>query len=214
MSIFLRVYFIVLFFIPGILSAQQDEILPGVHELDSIYHVYGNKKVFDSAMLIPSLLAISYYPELKNARIQFRHKKIPTLMAARPAPGSLLRKREKRLYLIIISTNPDNHSHTLFQNMSVSSKTGIIGHEYAHLLEYEKKSNFGLILYGIQYFFARRKIERETDMTAISRGLGNEMLEYTLHLKTSRLISRKYHKRKKKYYLSAAEIRNLVENTL
>lgn len=183
-------------------------------QFDSLLCYYGNNKTFDSTMLLPALLAIQYYPELKNTHIEFKYKNIPTLMAARPKLWSVFNTKKNRTYVLIISTNPENHSNKLFQNMSLSSKTGILGHEFAHFIDYEQKSNFELLIFGIKYIFSKKKIERETDKVAIERGLGIEMLDYTLHIKKSKLTSKKYRARKKKFYLSETEIRNLVSNTI
>ena len=158
--------------------------------IDSLNAELGVNKRFDSLMHKPALLALAHYPELRTTHIEYRYKKLPTLMAARPAFDFLFRSSKKRRYIIFISNNPENNSRQLFRNMSLTAKTGILGHEYAHILEYEKLSNLGMLWYSVNYFMNRRKIERETDRMAIERGLGNEMLEYTTHIKTSQLISR------------------------
>jgi len=173
--------------------------------------IHNNRNnTLETSMFVPAMLAIQHYPELRNTRIEFRYKKIPTLMAARPKLFSLFGNRKNRKYLLIISTNQNNHCKKLFQNMPLSSKIGILGHEFAHILDYEKKTKFGLIKYGMKYLFNKKEVERKTDYIAISRGLGHEMLDYNLYLKGCNLISRKYLAQKKKYYLSITEIRDLL----
>ena len=182
--------------------------------LDSLYACYHLNKSFDSALFQSCLLAIQHYPELRATTITFRHKNIPTLMAARPTWWSIFRKKERRRYTIVISTNAGNSSEQLLSNMSVKGRTGIIGHEYAHISVYEKLSAPGLVWFGIRYILMKKRIERETDRIAIERGLGTEMLEYSKHIRKSKLASRKYLRNKRKYYLSINEIQQLVEKTL
>lgn len=205
---------IVLFLMTKIAVPRNGLIMPEKSVLDSILTEYALNKDFDTAMLLPSLLAIQYYPELKDAHIEFRYRKIPTLMAARPRIWSCLGNADNRKYVIFISTNPKNRSHQIFNNMSLKSKTGIIGHEYAHLVDYQNRSGFGMLFFGINYLVNKRSIERDTDKITIERGLGNEMLEYNVHIKECRFASPKYLARKKKYYLSVAEIREMVDQTL
>mgnify|MGYP006293448961 CR=1 FL=1 len=185
--------------------------LPEDRIVDSLLNVYSANKMYDSAMLYPILMAIQHYPELQNTAIEFRRGNIPTLMAARPRLSTLFRKKDKREYLVIISTNPVNKSKQIFRNMSLSAKTGILGHEFAHVLCYEQLSSFQIVLFGIRYLFGKRKIEHETDRVAIERGLGEELLNYTMHIKHSKLTCKKYRKRKRKYYLSVSEIQQVVD---
>lgn len=77
-------------------------------------------------------------------------------------------------------------------------------------MDYENKSNVGLLFFTLRYLLQRKKIERETDKVAIERGLGEEMLNYNLHIKKSKLLSKEYLRKKKKYYLSATEIEKMV----
>jgi hypothetical protein len=202
--------FFPLLFIFVQVTALQDQLGFTETQIDSLEKVFGTNKHFDSLLKVPALLAIQHYPELTGTHIEFRYRNIPTLMAARPTIDFLFRKKNKRKYILIISTNPKNHSRKFFHSMSLSAKTGILGHEYAHFLDYENKSNVGLLFFTLRYLLQRKKIERETDKVAIERGLGEEMLNYNLHIRKSKLLSKEYLRKKKKYYLSATEIEKMV----
>lgn len=197
---------------PKNVEARDEHQKNNQEQFDYRFTYNNGRKTLDTAMLAPAHIAIQHYPELKDTRIEFKYKKIPTLMAARPKLFSLFGKKENRKYVLIISTNLNNHSKKIFQNMSLTSKIGILGHEYAHILDYEQKTKFGLLKYGINYLFNKKEIERKTDNIAITRGLGNEMLEYNMYLKSCNLTSKKYMAKKKKYYLSVAEIREILSS--
>ena len=210
----LVLFFLCILILKSNASAATGPEVPGEEVgIDSLYARFAHNKQFDSAMFDASLLAIRYYPELANTAIEFRHKDIPTLMAARPTIWSVFRKKENRKYRIIISTNAQNRSEQIFRNMSRASRIGILGHEYAHIIDYENLTSPGLILFGIRYLFSKKKIECSTDRVAIERGLGTEVLEFTRQIEKSRLPSDRYLRRKDKYYLSKVEIEHLVSKS-
>lgn len=165
---------------------------------------------YDSALLLPSILALQYYPELEETSIEFRRKKIGTLMAARPKLNFIFRKRAKREYVIFINTLPGNECNHLLKDMTVCAKTGIIGHEYAHILTYEEMSNGRLLLFACTYLFRKKKIERETDLIAVERGLGDQIMDFNRHIFRSEHASKKYLRKKQRNYLSIAEIEMLL----
>jgi hypothetical protein len=133
-------------------------------------------------------------------------------MAARPELNFLFRKKEQRTYVVFVNSNPKNYGRKMISNMSQCAQTGIIGHEFAHLLSYTTKSNTQLICFGFKYIFFKKKVERETDMTAIERGLGYQLLDFNHHVRKSELASKKYLKRKDRNYLSVVEIEEVIGN--
>jgi hypothetical protein len=183
----------------------------GIREVDTESNIKGNHIYFDSLLISAALLVSKKYPELKKVNIEFHYKNIKTMMAARPLCGSLLLKKNKRKYEIIVSTNSTNNSDKLFQQLSINSFAGILSHEFAHLLCYNQKSGLQLLYYGIYYFFNKKEVERETDQIAIQRGFGIELLEYDQYIFNSNLVSKKYLKNKIKNYLSINEIEMIID---
>jgi len=86
---------------------------------------------------------------------------------------------------------------------------GMFAHELAHLEKYNTMNKISLIFYGFHYQFSadfKRKVERETDLTAIQKGFGAQLAAFrTYRLETGSesdvLIL-------EKYYISPEEINN------
>ncbi len=177
---------------------------------DSLPGKYSGALKLDPELVLPALLALEYYPELQDVQIEFRRKKINTLMAARPAPGFLFTTKKRRKYIIFISTAQQNQSRKMLENMSSCAQTGLIGHEYAHILSYLEKSNLEMLAFAVSYYFRKKQIERETDRIAVERGLGSQIIDFNMHIHRSKLASRKYLRNKSRNYLSVSEIESLI----
>lgn len=181
---------------------------------DSLQTTYGQNKIFDSKYLKPALLALKAYPELKGTSITFVEKPIKTLMAARPRPGFIFHSKKNRHYIIIISTNPKNNSKDVFSRMSICALTGILSHEYAHIFDYSTKSDLGMLWFAMKYYFDKRTIERNTDLEAVKRGFGDELIAFDRFIYKSKLPSKKYLRNKRKNYLSVNEIEHKIDGNL
>ena len=132
----------------------------------------------------PALEALSYYPELSNARIRFIDGgKSKLAHQAIPKTTSLIRSKKNRIFFIKIASEHSNElDSTLFINLDYESKVGVIGHELAHVLDYLDDSTLDLIVKGYNYQYDklyRSKYELETNQIAIDRGLGEELLSWT-----------------------------------
>lgn len=171
-------------------------------------------KELDSSFALPFHAALSHYPELDSVQIVVKRKRIRTMMLSRPAPSFLFAPRHKRKYVILINNGKHWPADLLFEDMGCQAAIGIIGHELAHTLTYEKLSNLSLFLYGFKYLISRKKIEHETDIIVIDRGLGEELLEFNQFLENHEEIDHKYKKKKSKYYLSASEIERRIQDQL
>lgn len=131
------------------------------------------------------LKALSYYPELKQVNIRFVFKQHinKSVMQARPIALTLLRKKEKRVYQINISalfqlTNTAIPIHHLPDEVMI----GWIGHELGHIMDYEQRSTWSIIGFGIAYLFSNKfiqKAERTADTFAVEHGIGR----YIIHTK-------------------------------
>lgn len=125
------------------------------------------------------LIALSFYPELKEADISFVFKsKIRTsVMQAQPVFLSLLHRRKKRRYRIKISEHFRLvHSQIPIEEIPDVVMIGWIGHELGHILDYESKSNWGMVSFGYHYYFSSTYVkhaEMMADSLAVERGMGN-----------------------------------------
>lgn len=129
-----------------------------------------------------ALQALSYYPELKNTKIEFRMGNFQFAHTCRPKIPWLLNPFGARAYLITISKSLDGPlSDTLFGRLPLNAQIGVLGHELAHILDYEQKSAAQLIMDGLGYGFYnyRKQFENDTDLRTIRKGLGYQLLAWS-----------------------------------
>jgi hypothetical protein len=92
---------------------------------------------------------------------------------------------------------------------------GWIGHELGHIMDYLKRNNWSMILFGIGYYTSKSFIisaERAADTYAINHDLGDYILatkDFILHKAD---MPERYIKRIKRLYLSPEEVMDLVED--
>jgi hypothetical protein len=181
-----------------------------------------NKK--DFAQDIPenikevTLKALSFYPKLKDVRIEFVFNENirKSVMQAQPKFVTMFGSREKRTYIIKISHwfNLKGKSipiHELPEDVLI----GWIGHELGHIMDYLKRSAWSMILFGIGYLTSKSFIisaERVADTYAVNHGLGEYILatkDFILH---EAGMSEAYIRKIQRLYLPPEEIIFLMEN--
>ncbi len=183
----------------------QTDFLDKAQQLQS---KYGKNKVLPHGYELQCLIALSYYPELKNTSIEFVKKNIDATMAARPKMWSTLQGRKNRKYRIFINTNADRDG-LLLSEVSFNAQVGILAHELAHILYYTNKSSWSIVGNGVAYVSKkfRTKFERATDERTIQHGLGWQLHEFTSTTLNSKHVPEDYKAYKKRVYLTPEEIR-------
>ena len=91
---------------------------------------------------------------------------------------------------------------------------GWIGHELGHILDYQNRSNFNLLWFGINYLFSQNHIveaERAADSFAVNQGMESYILKTKDFILNNADINQTYKDRIKRYYLSPEEIMELVK---
>ncbi len=129
-------------------------------------------------------------------------------MAARPLPWSVFRKPGERQYRIFINTSSELEG-ALLSDLSFNERIGVIAHELAHVLDYERRSGGELIGYGVNYLFSKRfkaDLEKKTDSLAVSRGFGWQVHAFTDHLHHCSGVSEEYLDYKKAHYYMPFDI--------
>lgn len=174
---------------------------------DSLEPLYGKNKQLPEAYKVQALAALSYYPELQDTRIEFVERKFNTTMAARPAVRSIFKRKGKRKYRIFINRSPD--VEVPLDAVQFSACVGVIGHELAHILDYENKSGLRITLNGLWYWnrMFKRKFEHATDQRTIDHGLGEYLLSFSEHVLFRSKASEKYKSFKTDVYMTPEEIR-------
>jgi hypothetical protein len=165
-----------------------------------------------------TLKTLSFYPELRDIRIEFviNENIRKSVMQAQPKFITMFGSRKKRTYLIKISKSFDFKGKSIpIHELPEEVLIGWIGHELGHIMDYLKRSNWSLILFGIGYLTSKSFIisaERIADTYAVNHGLGKYILatkDFILHQAG---MSDEYIKRIKKLYLPPEEIIYLMEN--
>ncbi|MFI3286166.1 MAG: hypothetical protein R3Y08_05870 [Rikenellaceae bacterium] len=179
-------------------------------EIDSLSEVYGKNKIFIEEFLEATLIALSYYPELVDVPIEFKYSKEATTMAARPKPLSMLSKRR---YLVVVN-NSEAFEGVHLEDVPFNAQIGIIGHELAHIADYEKYNLSGVVGLLLRYSSKPRKalFEKEIDRATIDRGLGWQLYDWAIFVLSDESgSSEQYRAFKRKYYLTPNEIESQIE---
>lgn len=130
---------------------------------------------FDTAIRI----ALSFYPELKDVKIKIRVKNKLAPLAARPTIWSLFLKPSKRKYIITISNTTIKFLNPiLLKNLGFNSQIGVLGHELAHISEYNSKKGIFFIGLALKHLSKKQMdtFEYNTDKRSIEHGLGYQLL--------------------------------------
>ncbi|MGQ7870554.1 hypothetical protein [Sunxiuqinia sp. sy24] len=172
---------------------------------------YVHKKL-DATYQEQAQIAMSHYPELKGVAIEFVRKDIKTTMASRPSIDFIFRKKENRQYKIYIDTQVKKEQGLLLSDVPYNAQIGVIGHELAHIADYENKTTMGVVLTGLGYLFHpfRRKLEHKVDEITIAHGLGHQVKEFSAYVLNESNVSEKYKKYKRKIYYKPQQLSTLM----
>ena len=179
---------------------------------------FSNHKKIPGELRSPILKALSFYPELKDVKIDFEFNENirKSVMQAQPRFITMYGSRKWRTYLVKISrTLKVKEEVLLLEDIPGDVMVGWIGHELGHIMDYLQRNNWALFLFGIGYYTSKSFItsaERVADTYAINRGLGDYILatkDYILH---EAGFSADYIQRIEKLYLSPEEIMDLIED--
>ncbi|KZS38898.1 hypothetical protein AWE51_15060 [Aquimarina aggregata] len=185
--------------------------------MGSIDTIHFKNKIIPSLIINEAGTALSHYPELEEISIEFKLK--PTLkksfMKAQPKLSSIFKSKEKRAYVILMSTtfkidNMELHIKDIPENVLI----GWLGHELGHIMDYLTKSSFNLVLFGIQYLISPnyiRQAERIADTYAIKHSMQDYILATKRFILNHSSLSEKYKARIRRLYLSPDEILLLVK---
>ena len=161
--------------------------------------------------------ALAHYPELTGTTIRFvfTDRLNTSIMAARPTFGSLFRKKENRVYNILI--NPTfklgNGDTPSVGRIPDSVMVGWLGHELGHIMDYEQKSRWGIMAMGVSYTLSKnyiRKAERRADRHAVDRRMADYLIAKKSFILNHDELPQAYRDRIEALYLSPDDIRGLA----
>ncbi|WP_308992353.1 hypothetical protein QLS71_000840 [Mariniflexile litorale] len=161
--------------------------------------------------------ALLHYPELAEVPIEFKFKKRikKSTMQAQPEFRSIFCSKSKRKYKVLISEN-FKIADTVYYTKNIPSKvlTGWLGHELGHIMDYQQRSGFNLIGFGLGYLFSEKSLksaERRADTFAVLHGMESYILATKNFILNEAGFPEIYKNRIKRFYLSPEEIMILVE---
>lgn len=182
---------------------------------------FGQNKQIPAVIEKNVLKALSFYPELKNTCISFIFKTSikGSVMQAQPVFTSLLQKRKKRRYRINISKDFKLISSQMpIEQIPDDVMIGWIGHELGHILDYEGRTNIGMIGFGYSYYFSSSYVmhaEMMADSFAVERGMGDYIVATKRFILDHAELPQEYKDKIRKLYLSpdviVEQVRKLEE---
>lgn len=193
-----------------------------IRQIDSLFQAqhlaayiteFGNKKELLPGFELQTLIALSYYPELKDVEIHFLYEKAWIPLSSRPAFASMFKKKDEWVYNVIVSSkSTDMMEPILLKHLPFNAQVGILAHELGHTLHYQKYGFWQMLKFAILYAFDssfRATHERSTDAQVIYRSLGWQLFDYAKFTRTDPSTIQSYEASKDfvdKYYLTPAEI--------
>lgn len=144
-------------------------------------HYHGHIKPQGSQLELAALIALGYYPELKNSRFKIKHKEnVRHPITASYSFWNVFKSRQRHTYILLIKKG------SFVDRIALNGKVGIIAHEMAHFSYYRNRLTVGMIPWGVRYITSRKfrySFERDADRTVINRGLGYQLLEIAFYHK-------------------------------
>lgn len=161
-----------------------DEAAYGQEQLDSLRRLYGKNKELPKGYEVQALLALSFYPELRDVRVRFIiGPQVLAPASSRPTVLSSLSSPEKREYLVFIDTDSelDIMDEILISRMPFNAQIGLIAHELGHSADYMKRNAWGMlqVLAGNASTSYMNDYEYQTDQCAIAHGAGYQLLAWS-----------------------------------
>lgn len=151
-------------------------------QIPALMQAFGQHKQIPERIAANVLTALSFFPELRNTPIDFILKQHirGAVMQAQPVFRTLLRNRSRRRYRINISeTFQLVNARQAITDIPNEVMIGWIGHELGHILDYEGRTNGGLVQFGYRYVFDPafvQEAERIADTLAVARGMGRHII--------------------------------------
>ncbi|MDD3740557.1 MAG: hypothetical protein PHH30_04885 [Bacteroidales bacterium] len=176
------------------------------------YHIFTGKSEWTATEKHCCNLAISNLPSADSTYIVFKKAKIKSMGQAQPMIRTILKNRQDRIYIISVRDKKVN-PNLCFETIPDSAKIGLVGHEIVHVLDFKSKSFPEIIVMGLKYSFShkyKRNVEWITDSLTIANNMGYENLCFSNYIYNSPFVSKKYLKKKAKYYMTPDDMRNII----
>jgi hypothetical protein len=209
------------------LNAQQSATQDNYSFIDSarltdLKTQFGKYKKVPSDFEAQFFEAISYFPELRNARIRVKVKKGNSgIISTRPTWTGLFRRSSKRSYIVIIGDSAGTRMpRFMYRHSPFDGQVGIMGHELVHILNFSRMNTFQLLGVGAAHVSTRYmdRFENKTDSVTIVRGLGEQLIVWNVYLRRAFGIPDDgpdpfFSKTGRERYMSPARIREVMNRS-
>ncbi len=180
--------FLLIVFISLSMNAQEivknfSPITFNTEQIQELKTKFGYNKIIPTQYETQILIALSYFPELKNTKIEFRLKKTNTPLSSKPKLIGLLQSAKKRKYIITISEATNSRLEPiLLKNLNFNAQIGVLGHELSHVFDYRNKGFSKMTNLLIIEIFSKKQVDRfenRTDHICINHKLGYQLLDWS-----------------------------------
>ncbi|RRO20877.1 hypothetical protein [Flavobacteriaceae bacterium 14752] len=112
-------------------------------------------------------------------------------------------------YRIKLNEHIRDHKELKITDVPDDVLKGWFAHELGHVVDYKRRSNFKMVVFGIKYLLFRkfkRKVEHDADYIAITHGFHKEILATKRFIIEHESIGNKYKNKILKYYLPEKDV--------
>jgi hypothetical protein len=159
---------------------------PAGKSINELKEMYGHNKVYPAEFEEEILNALSFFPELKDHRIDFQLRKGYAPLSSRPTYGGLFRSAKKRKYKIFISTGSgEMWDSIILKYAPFDAGVGVLGHELSHVLNFSRMSGLSLTWLGVSHVSKNymNRFEFLTDSLCIEQGMGEYLLATSIYVR-------------------------------
>jgi hypothetical protein len=117
-------------------------------------------------------------------------------------------------YRITIGEFVLDSKHTRIADLPDEVLAGWFAHELGHVVDYEKRSTAGMLIYGMRYVTSKkfkRNVEFEADSIAVEHGFHEELIATKSYLLRNQFLSEAYREKLLKYYMPIEGVEMCVE---
>jgi len=163
---------------------------------------FGKNKQLPKRFEKQTLIALSYFPELVNTKIDFILNNDITPLASIPSVWSVFKIPSDRTYLITISSQSiELLNPILLNNLTYNAQIGVLGHELSHVCDFQTWNLFDFIKHVLKNISSTYldQFEYNTDKICIDHGLGYQLKAWSLDTRQKLGIKR---------FMSESDIKN------
>lgn len=153
----------------------------------NLLKAYGTNKQLPPGYELPALIALSYFPELKNTHIQFIVKPAYSLLQTRPVGHGIFNRKTRRFSITISDSTFYKLDPIKMSNMGFNAQIGVLGHELSHVSDFIRRSFINLAMSGVKHISSKYidRFEYKTDSICTAHGLGYQLLAWSKFVRSA-----------------------------